>query len=107
MFTEAKYGRDDVDYETWYSPWSKMLAKNLTKAEIEKRAGFASKAAQKAAASHLRAIERTHSMTSNSQARAQSGNVCRAAGEERLALSGAWEIHNLFPEHAKADPNPD
>jgi hypothetical protein len=101
VFDEPKYGRTDVDYETWYSAWSKRLAKSLTKEEIEGRSGMARKEASRASSSHLRAIKKTHSMTGNSQARAQSGNVVRAAGEEMLALSGAWEIHLLFPEHAK------
>ena len=99
--SERKYGRDDVDYETWYSAWSKQLAKNYTRRELEKRVGIAAKAASKAAGTHLRAIQATHSMTSQSQRRAQSGNVVRAAGEERIAVSGALEIYDLFPEHTK------
>jgi hypothetical protein len=96
-----QYGREDVSYETWYSAWSKQLAKNYTRAELEKRVGIASEAASKAARTHLRAIEATHSMTSQSQRRAQSGNVVRAAGEERMAVNGALEIYDLFPEHTK------
>ena len=32
-----KYGREDVDYETWYSPWMKQLALNYTRKELERR----------------------------------------------------------------------
>lgn len=96
-----QYGRDDVDYSTWYSDWMKRLAKTYTKAEIEKRLGVAADAVAKAARTHLRAVQATHSMSSQSQRRAQSRNVVAASGEERIALSGALEIHELFPEHAK------
>jgi hypothetical protein len=96
-----QYGRDDVTYETWYSPWMKQLAKNYTRTELEKRAGVASENGSKAARTHLRAIQATHSMTSNSQRRAQSGNSVAAAGEERIAINGALEIYDLFPEHTK------
>ena len=40
-------------------------------------------------------------MTSQSQRRAQSGNVVAAAGEEKIAVRGALEIYDLFPEHTK------
>jgi hypothetical protein len=100
--TERQYGREDVSFDTWYSAWSKLLAKTYTRAELEKRAGIASDAGSKAARSHLRAIQATHSMTSQSQRRAQTGNVSRAVGEERMAITGALEIYDLFPEHTKA-----
>lgn len=99
-----QYGREDVDFETWYSPWSKQLAQNYTRAELEKRLGIASENSAKAARSHLRAIQATHSMTSQSQRRAQSGNVVAATGEEKIALRGALEIYDLFPEHTKKEP---
>lgn len=41
-------------------------------------------------------------MQSASAARAHSRNTVAAAGELKGALSGALEIHELFPEHAKA-----
>jgi hypothetical protein len=96
-----QYGREDVDYATWYSDWSKQLAKHYTRRELERRVGLASETASKAARTHLRAIQATHSMTSNSQRRAQSGNVVAAAGEEMMAVNGALEIYDLFPEHTK------
>ena len=97
-----QYGRGDVDYATWYSAWSKQLAKNYTRAELEKRLGVASDSVAKASRTHLRAIQATHSMQSQSQRRAQSGNVVAAYGEEKIALRGALEIYDLFPEHTKA-----
>lgn len=101
METTRKYGRDDVDFATWYTPWMKQLAAHLSRSEIEKRLGVATFEGRKAARRHLAAIEATSSMHSQSQRRAQTGNVTRAAGEEAIALRGAIEIHELFPEHAK------
>lgn len=101
---EIQYTRDDVDFETWYSAWMKQLAKHYTVAELEAKLYGAKKEASKAAVVHLRAIQRTHSMTSNSQARAHAHNVTAAAGDYAIALRGAIEIHKLFPEHAKLVP---
>lgn len=98
---ERKYGREDVDYETWYSDWMKQLARRHTRVELERLLGIKSAEASKAAQSHLRAIQATTSMQSNSQRRAQTGNVVRAAGDYMIALNGALEIHDLFPEHAQ------
>lgn len=99
--TDRKYGRDDVDYATWYSDWMKRLAKAHTRAELEKQLGVNRKEGNKAATSHLRAIERTTSMTSNSQRRAHSRNTVTLSYETRVALEGALEIYELFPEHTK------
>ena len=100
-----QYGRDDVEYETWYSTWAKTLASNYTRGQLEERLYGVSVAGKKAAASHLRAIDATHSMQSQSARRANTRNVVAASGDERLAISGAIEIHELFPEHALADRN--
>lgn len=96
-----QYGREDIDYEAWYSDWMKSLAKRLTRAEIEAQLGVASSESRKAAHIHLRAIQRTSSMSSNSMARAHGRNTVAAAGEYKIALSGALEIYDLFPEHTK------
>lgn len=105
-----KYGRDDVDYPTWYSAWSQQLAKTHTRAELERRAGVADSAAAKAAGAHHRAVSATTSMGGQSQRRAHARNTTAAAGDEKIAISGALEIHDLFPEHAKgsapAEPDP-
>ena len=96
-----QYGRDDVDYETWYSSWMKNLAKQHTRTELDQMLYGAQSAANKAAHQHLRAVQRSHSMSSNSMARAHARNNVEASGELRIAISGALEIHDLFPEHAK------
>lgn len=100
MNSERQYGREDVEYETWYSDWAKSLAKRHSRIEIERRLGIASSNAQSAAKSHLKAIQATSSMGSQSMRRAHSRNVTAAYGEEKIALRGALEIHELFPEHA-------
>lgn len=99
--TTRQYGREDVSYENWYSSWMKQLARIHTRVEIEHRLGIAVVDGAKAAAAHLRAIQATNSMEGQSQRRAQARNVAAATGDERIALSGALEIHELFPEHAK------
>lgn len=98
---QIQYKRNDIDYETWYSAWMKQLAKCYTISELESKLHGVKREGKRAASNHLRAIQRTHSMQSNSQARAQNGNATAAAGDYAIALSGAIEIHNLFPEHAK------
>lgn len=77
---------------------------NYTRPELERRLGIASDVASRAAGAHLRAIQATTSMQSQSQRRAQSGNVVAAAGEEKIAIRGALEIYDLFPEHTKKEP---
>lgn len=63
----------------------------------------ASKDAQTSALQHLNAIAKSHSMSSNSQRRAQTRNVTAAAGDKAIAIRGALEIHELFPEFSKKD----
>ena len=96
------YTREEIDYNTWYSAWMKQLAQNYTLAELERKLHGNRKRVGKETASHLRAIKSSVSMQSNSQRRAQSGNVVTARGDEMIALNGAIEIHKLFPEHAKS-----
>lgn len=101
--TTRQYGRDDVDYQTWYSDWMKRLASTMTRSQIEEAIGVKSKEASAAARQHLSAVEATHSMGGQGQRRAQTRNVMAAAGEHKIALSGALEIHDLFPEYAMKD----
>lgn len=96
-----QYGRDDVEYETWYSAWMKRLAKANTKPELEKMYSGKKVDAINAGVRHLKTIEKTGSMRGNSMARAHARNVCAAAGDYAIALNGAIEIHELFPEEAK------
>jgi hypothetical protein len=103
---DRQYGRNDVNYETWYTDWMKNLAKAYSKEELERRMRGAKGEANEAAKSHLRAIEKTSSMQSNSMRRAHARNVTAAKGDEAIALSGAIEIHEMFPEHAKGQVIP-
>jgi hypothetical protein len=102
MAADRQYGRSDVDFETWYSSWMKSLATQFTRDELENKRYVVKREALKAGASHLRAIESSTSMTSNSARRAHARNVVAAAGDYAIALDGAIEIHDLFPEHAKS-----
>lgn len=105
--SQRQYGREDVDYATFYSPWMKRLAAVHSKPELEAMAGSKSAEAQKAAASHLRAIQRTGSMQGNSATRAHARNSVSGAGDAACAARGAIEIHELFPEHAKQQERPE
>lgn len=97
-----KYGRNDVSYDSWYSDWSRRLASVNTMAELEDMLYGAKRDARVSAASHLRAISATCSMAGQSARRAHARNVTAAAGDYAIALSGALEIHELFPENAKS-----
>lgn len=95
-----KYGRSDVEYETFYSSWMKGLAKNYPKQQLESMYEGKCKDVIHHARSHLRAIEATTSMLGQSARRAHARNNVAASGEYKIALSGAIEIHELFPEFA-------
>lgn len=97
-----QYDRSAVDYETWYSDWMKRLALAHTRAELETMLVGTSAATRRAAASHERAIQRTSSMHGNSMARAHTRNVVAASGDRAIALRGALEIHDLFPECSRS-----
>ena len=84
-----------------YTPHEQQLAKIHTRAELEKMHGKLLGAQPGNSASHLRAIEKTTSMQSNSQARAQTGNVVRANYEQRQFYNHALEIHDHYPEKSK------
>lgn len=95
-----QYGRDDVDYHTWYGDFPKRLAKMYTREELAAQLHKARGAMPTATTQHLRAVSGTTSMHSKSQRRAQSRNVVQGASETCLSLRVALEIHDLFPEHA-------
>ena len=96
-----QYGREDVEYVNWYSDWSKMLAKTMSRSEIEKKLGIASSKTKQAAMSHLRAVEASTSMQGASMRRAHARNVISSNGDYKIALEGALEIYELFPEFTK------
>jgi hypothetical protein len=79
----------------------KQLAKKYLKNELETLYYGASNKVAKYAKQHLNAISKSSSMESNSQARAQTRNNVAASGEYKIALNGAIEIHDLFPEFAR------
>lgn len=81
-----------------YSLWSRQLAEQMSKSEIEKELNIYISNTDKYATSHLNAIKATHSMTSNSQRRAQTGNVVRANYERKRAYSNALEIYEYYPD---------
>lgn len=98
--TDRKYGRNDVIYDEFYSSWMKSLASSYSKIELEIMLYGAKSKARESAKCHARAIERTSSMTGNSMSRAHARNSTAAAGDAAIAINGAIEIHELFPEHA-------
>lgn len=98
-----QYTRDDVDYHKWYSEWMKALASANTRAVLVERLAQAKADSARNSAAHLRAIDATTSMSGQSQRRAQSRNAVAASCDLHIALAGAIEIHDLFPEHAKGD----
>lgn len=95
-----------MPYATWYNDAMKRYAKTMTKQEIEEKLGATSGEANLAADVHRRAIERSTSMQSNAQRRAQSRNVVAALGEEKINLRGALDIYKYYPEHTKQGGNP-
>lgn len=84
-----------------YSNWSREMAKNYTRAELEKRLAKVDGQRGSLAASHLRAVEKTTSMTGNSQRRAQSRNAMVGNYEEYQAVKNALELYDFYPEKTK------
>jgi len=102
-----QYERKDVNYETWYSPWMRMLAKNNTLAELEAKLNGNRYQHKKESAAHLRAIEsggRGTGQTASART-VKASSVSGARGDERIAIGGAIEIYALFPEHTKEGAN--
>lgn len=85
-----------------YSAWSRQLAAHYTRDELEKKLYGVAKEASRLSKSHLSAIEKSTSMQSNSQRRAQTRNCVSANYEERCALKWAIDIYDNYPEHTKS-----
>jgi len=85
----------DWKYED-YSNWSKQLAKNYKKQELELQLFKIERELKKSSESHLRAINSTGSMQGCSQRRAQSRNNMVYLAEKRQALKDAIEILEVF-----------
>ena len=84
-----------------YSEFSRQLAKNYTKKELEKQLAKIEKELQSATDSHLKAINRSISMQSQSQSRAMNRNRVSFAGQRKRDLQNALEIHEYYPEKVK------
>ncbi|QSL63961.1 hypothetical protein G0D86_29685 (plasmid) [Burkholderia multivorans] len=96
-----QYGRDDVQFDSWYSEWMKQLAATYTLDELHRMLEATESEALRACKRHHESIRKSTSMQSCSARRAHARNLVEAAGERRIAIAGAIEIHELFPEHAK------
>lgn len=84
-----------------YSDWSRLIASNYTKEQIETVIYGAQSKRSSLAKSHLSAINKSTSMQSNSQARAQSGNSFRGNYEKLNAHENALELHEFYPDKCK------
>ncbi|MBK8113325.1 MAG: hypothetical protein IPK44_01755 [Candidatus Accumulibacter sp.] len=84
-----------------YSTWSRQIAKDYTRAQIEKELGIAASKREGLAASHLRAIDATGSMGGASQRRAQSRNAMTGNYERWNAYKNALELYDVYPQHTK------
>ncbi|CAJ9291915.1 Uncharacterised protein [Burkholderia pseudomallei] len=96
-----QYGRDDIQFETWYSDWMKRMAATYTLDELRQMLGATEAEAGRACKQHHDAIGKSTSMQSGSARKAHARNLVESAGQRRIAITGAIEIHELFPEHAK------
>ena len=85
---------------TWadYSDYPKRLAFNYTKENLTQRLAKLEGLSDKYAMQHLKAIEKTSSMTGNSQARAQSRNNVSSNYEEKQGLRHAIELLQIYPQ---------
>ena len=91
------------NFDEWYSPWMRMLAANYTKDQLLVMLQGKKKEGKCAGAVHLRAIEASTSMSSQSQRRAHARNIVAAIGEAKIAIGGALQIYDLFPEKTKEE----
>lgn len=96
-----QYGREDVDYDTFYTDFMKHLAKTYTKEELLDKLNKETNTIKKATKTHLVSIEKSTSMRSNSSSRASSRQSVSGHSLNISYISGALEIHDLFPEFAK------
>jgi hypothetical protein len=84
-----------------YSAWSRQIAQNYTRKEIEKEIGLADGKRAGLGKSATAAVDRTTSMQSNSQARAQTSNALRGNWERLNAYQNALELYDFYPEKTK------
>ena len=84
-----------------YSAFSRQLARDYTRKELEKMLSKLEGEQFRNTQIHLHAIEKSASMTGNSQHRAQSGNVVRGNYEQCRFIKDAIEIHRYYPPRAR------
>lgn len=94
-----QYTKEDIDYNVWYSDWAKRLALTNSLEDLKTKLTQADSKRNSLSSSHLKAIEKSTSMTSNSQRRAQTRNSMSGNYELYTALISAIEIYELFPEY--------
>jgi len=81
-----------------YSLWSRQIARTTTKKEIKEVIGICDYNRKHLAASHLKALSKSTSMTSNSQRRAQSKNAMLGNYEKYTAYLNALELYEFYPD---------
>ena len=88
-----------IDFETWYSPWMKLLARSYTAEELQAKLHDAEAQARVAAKNRFRVIWHTHTLDSTR-------NISASDSDYAIILRGAIEIHRLFPEEASRPTTP-
>jgi len=91
--TETRGGREDIDFETWYTPWEKLWARAYTAEELQTKLRDAEAEARVAAKNRFHIIWHTHTL-------GNAKNFSASDSDYAIALRGAIEIHRLFPEEA-------
>lgn len=89
---EKKHEADSASYDIDYPAHAMQLAENYSIEELESMLHEAEVVTDKYTEQHLRAIEATTSMQSNSQRRAQAGNQVIANYEKKQSYRWALEI---------------
>ena len=84
-----------------YSHFSRRLAETKTNEDLQKMLGEEDYKTAKLVTSHLRAIEKTTSMQSNSQRRAHSRNSLGLNYDNKSAIKNALEIYKYYPLKTK------
>lgn len=82
-----------------YNDWAKQIFKSQSIKEIKKVITECEFLSNKYSMQHLEAIQKTTSMQSNSQRRAQTGNNVKGNFEKKVAYKQALELHINFSEY--------
>ncbi len=98
--TESKVDEPQWKYDD-YSPFVQKLAKTYTLKELEKQRDKFDGQRDRLAQSHLSSIEKTTSMQSNAQRRAQARNSMTANYQDYQDRVRAIEIYKYYPELTK------